>query len=133
MAGRGKSMVEYDWLTAYETARLGMVELDQIMPSRDGGGSMDFTRGELLESTTISSPEEILLKKEAFLSMSQEAKEIVQLIFNAPQEIIDCFMTETYEKVSKKKIKEYLIINGWHPNTVKKCFGELREFTTNLC
>jgi hypothetical protein len=133
MSGHGKSMVEYDWLTAYETAKKGLVELDEPFEKDRGEGfsKVDLLRIDTME-TDIILQENLVMKKEAYTQLSSEAKEVIEMIFNAPAEILECFMAPKYNKVSKNQIKNYLLINGWNPNIVRNCFAELRSFVANF-
>lgn len=133
MAGHGKSMVQYDWLTAYETATKGMIELDEPIhvDHRGSGGDVKTYRIDTMESPIVSQ-ESILIKKDAYLALSQEAKEVIEIIFNAPKEILECFVTDTYDKVSKRKIKNWLLTQGWNRKKVRFCFAELRDFSSNF-
>jgi hypothetical protein len=133
MSGNGKHLVIYDWLTAYETGIKGMIELDEPIQTNKRGrfGDIETLRIDTMESP-ITSPETELIKKDEYLALSLEAKEIIEMIFNAPKEILECFMTPTYNKISKGKIKEHLVSHGWSKKQIKDCFGELKKFASNF-
>lgn len=140
MSGTGKHFVWLDYLTAYEVAwRGGIVSLDALIsgtsssqsyPPQESGYGMRFL--DSLESD-LPSPEDTLLKKEAFTSLSAEAKEVILLILNSPQEILDCLLTPKYNKISKDRLLIFLTTTkGWKPKVVAKCFKELKEFSSDL-
>lgn len=140
MSGTGKHFVWQDYLTAYEVAwHDGIVSLDapisgasyqQSYTPQEPGYNIRFL--DSMESD-LPSPEDTLLKKEAFLGLSTEAKEVVILILNSPQEILDCFFTPKYNKISKDRIWKFLSENkGWKPKVITKCFRELREFSSDF-
>ena len=128
MAGNGKHFVWLDYLTAYQTAWYGLVELDEPISAQSKGmhENVDMLRMDTLENETMSQ-EETYCKKEAIENLSEEAKEIIDLVFNAPAEIIACFITPKYNKISKDKIRDFLLDKGWNQKIIKKCFAELRE------
>jgi len=135
MSGRGKSFVWLDYLTAYEVAwHEGVVSLDTPTNRSNSGDQQDS--GMIFLDTfesDIPSPENILIKKEAFLNLSEEAKEVILLIFNAPQEILDCFFTAKYHKISRDKIYQFLIQNKhWNRKVVNRCFKELKDFSSQI-
>jgi hypothetical protein len=134
MSGNGKHMDMYAWLTAYVTGNEGMVEFDAPV-RRDRGSKLEPVNILLIDDTIIElpSPEKILMKREAYTNLSQEAKEVIEMIFRCPQEIMECFMTPKYHKISKKKVLEYLITAmGWTPKRVSRCFAELKEFSATF-
>ena len=129
MAGNGKHFVWQDYLTAYQTAWYGLVELDE--PVRMINKALSGEDTELLRVDTFTnsamSQEETYCKKEAIDQLSEEAKEIIDLVFNAPAEIMACFITPKYNKISKEKIHDFLLDKGWNQKIIKKCFAELRD------
>lgn len=131
MSGKGKGFVWHDYLTAYNTAWKGLVELDA--PSHKLK-SMDEPA--LLVETFESpceNPEEAYMHKEAWEKLSEEAKTVAKLIFESPMEILECLMAEKYHKISKHKIKIYLIKKlGWKSKSVKRCFAELKDFASDF-
>lgn len=126
MAGKGKSLVWLDYLAAYETAWHGMVELDCPVTEDSGVTMKDMM------ASRFEDPEENLIKKDSLASLSSESKEIIDLIFNAPSEVLACFITPKYNKISKNKIKEYLIKEGWLEVTVSRCFKELKDLCSDF-
>jgi hypothetical protein len=141
MSGHGKGFVWQDYLTAYEVAwHDGIVSLDAPISGASPQQSHFIQEPEyggmrFLDSmkSNLPSPEDTLLKKEAFLSLSSEAKEVVMLVLNSPQEILDCFFTPKYNKISKDRIWKFLSENkGWKPKVITKCFQELREFSADF-
>jgi hypothetical protein len=127
--GHGKSMVWQDYQTAFEVCfHNGINSLDEQLnsgePTAKAATKMDF-----LEDEVALSPEEILIRKDAFLFLSSEAKEIVSIIFNAPAEVLETFTSPKYNCIHKKRIGAYLIKEKkWPTNIVCKCFDELKSF-----
>lgn len=132
MAGNGKHFVWQDYLTAYEVVwHEGVVSMDA---PHNSNGQNDNTMLFLdTFESDLPSPENMLIKKEAFLGLSAEAKEVILLILNAPQEILDCFFTAKYHKISKDKIWKFLIENKkWNKKVVNRCFKELKDFSSQI-
>ena len=121
--GRGKTMTFYPWLTVYNAIHYGDIPYNEY-PEEDD-----------MESITLpsnSNQEKEIIKQDLFDKISKEAKEVIALILNSPTEIIETFITEKYKKISREKIKNRLIINGWKQQKVEKVFSELKTFVTNL-
>jgi hypothetical protein len=133
MSGHGKSMMVYDWLIAFETAFHGLLELDKpIAKDRgEGPGEVYVLMVDRME-TEIPSAEETFLRKEAYSSLSKEAKEIINIVLNAPDEIMECLTCPKYNKISKSKIKTYLMGQGWNRQKVKSCFAELKGYASEI-
>lgn len=121
--GTGKTMMFYPWLTVYNSMHYGDIPYCENVEEDDK------------ESITLpsdSNQEKSLIKKDLAEKLSEEAKEVIALILNSPVEILETFMTEKYKKISKEKIKEHLVINGWHQRKVDKTFSEIKTFVTDL-
>jgi hypothetical protein len=127
MPGHGKSFVFYHYLTAYNTCWKGIEELDEFIRGNEFSPSGEGIRRIDLLETDLMSPEETLIHKDALEKLSSEAKEVIILIFNAPKEILETLAADKYDKVSKRKIRDFLIREkGWERANVKKCFRELK-------
>jgi hypothetical protein len=57
----------------------------------------------------LPSPEEIVIKKQLFQQLSQEAKELINIILDAPDEIVELIKTREQKRITKRKIKDHLI------------------------
>lgn len=53
------------------------------------------------------SPEDIVIKKDLYNKMSVEAKEIISIILNAPDEILKEIATPKRKQVTKKRVKKF--------------------------
>jgi len=126
MAGNGKHVNPYDYLTVIETCKKGVVELDRPVIK----GKMyteDVTALDMMPGIDPSQ-EELIIKRDSFSKLSKESKEIIEIVLNSPADIIDCFITPKYNKISREKIKAYLVKEGWNDKTVKTCFQEIKDF-----
>jgi hypothetical protein len=126
MSGNGKHFVWQDWQTAYEIIYHGLIELDAPVALQDQTVSL----GDFLQTESLS-PEETFIEKESYQNLSEEAKDVISLIIGAPQEILDCFTTPKYNKISKERIAQFLSKNlRWDKKRISFCFQEIREFVS---
>jgi len=64
--------------------------------------------------------------------LSNEAKEVVGLIYNAPYTIIQLLSTRKRETITLTSIERFLIESGWSKKRVQKTVRELKNFSSNL-
>jgi len=91
------------------------------------------------EIATIKNPLDILLEKEKteekkkkFQSLSDEAKQVIQMVLNTPTEIVDLIFTEKLKKISKNKIALMLQRQWKDKKYVNKVISELEEYVKIL-
>jgi len=82
--------------------------------------------------SNLPDPEKILIMKDEFSHLSNEAKEVVGLIYNAPYTILQLMKTQKRENLTIGSIEVFLIENGWSKKRVAKVFRELKSFVKNL-
>lgn len=126
MAGTGKKAVWHDYQVAFEAVWRGLEELDKPVLTKAGNGQT-LLFGETLPSKGYS-PEEIAIKKDAYTRLSSDAREIFDIIVEAPAEIINALKTPKYNKISVRKFSAFLKEGGWSCQDIENCFSELREF-----
>ncbi len=119
----GKKMMFYPWFCVYNSLHYGDIPYNEHPDENDK---------ESITLPSIDNQESLCIKKDLTTKLSNEAKDIIRLILNSPIEIIETFMTMNYKKISKTKIKEHLVMNGWQPQKVDKTFSELKTFVTDL-
>ena len=112
MSGKGKGFIWQDYQTAYETAWHGLIALDEPVhdiesgPVGGGHGTAAYiTRMDQMPTEEMSQ-EDVYIKKDLYQALSQEAKEVIMMVLNAPKEILECFMTPKYDKISKDQIRK---------------------------
>jgi len=72
-------------------------------------------------------------KKEAFENLSSEAKEVVNIVLNSPDEILQLICTSKFGMYSKDLLKKYLHKNkGWENKKIKKVFRELSKYVNAM-
>lgn len=121
--GRKKRMALYPWITTYASMQYGNVPYNESPVEGEG---------ESIVLPSAHNPEKIVIKKDLTTKLSDEAKEVITLILKGPAEVLEMFMTEKYHTISKGKIRQYLIDNGWKTHKVEKVFSELKVFVTDL-
>lgn len=110
-----------DWQVAYNVAR--------------GFSDVPYNESEVDENFILpsaSNQEKELLRKEEFLTLSDEAKDVVRLILHSPADILKDLTTMKYGCISKDKIRKKLFTMGWKHRLIDKTFLELKKFTNNL-
>ena len=124
LTAKGKATNLYSYLTVYQTMRYGDIPyFEQSVPRENQ---------EEIMLPSSSNQERDIIKKDLFAKLSSEAKEIINIVLNSPNEILEIFKTPKYNLISRNKIKEYLVSNGWKTKSVKKAFSELKEFVMNF-
>lgn len=83
---------------------------------------------EVILHSRILSPEETLLRKSTLENLSEEAKEVIRLIFIAPAEITEQFTSKTRNTISKVKLLNYLYRQlKWKRKKINSVEKELKE------
>jgi hypothetical protein len=75
----------------------------------------------------------LLLRKEAFRELSEEAKETALLILETPSELLSSIFTEKYNMFSRRRLRKFLRKrNGWTQQKTKKVLKELNFYTKEI-
>lgn len=88
----------------------------------------DIFKDEIILESKFISAENAFLKKEAFDNLSNEAKNLIHLIINAPDEFINLFKTPQKMILSKNTFKECLIDVWKSPILADQILGEIKEW-----
>lgn len=88
----------------------------------------DEESDELILPSSELGAEGKLLKEEAFNRLSQEAKNLIITVINAPDEFINLFTTPKRALFSKSMFKECLIKSWKSPILVETILGEIGEW-----
>lgn len=99
-----KAIVEAHYITAFQILISG--EWFSVNPCDC------YSKHEFPLFSTYPSAETLLLKKEAYEQLSNEAKEIIWAIANCPEELLDIFKTKR-KKVFSKKVTRKHFRNKW--------------------
>lgn len=80
------------------------------------------------EKTT---PECALMKRESYLSLSKEAKDVIDIILNGPAEIIDALSSPILKKITRKNVWSYISCN-LGISRARKVQREIKNFVSKL-
>jgi len=128
-----------DWALMYaarqeSVAKISMSDFDFNSSGQDDKNAIvkPFLIRELC---TLSNPESLLLEKEqeqivsdGYSSLSDEAKQCINMIFNAPAEILDMISSPKTKKISKNKIFAMMKKQWKDRRAAQKVINELDEF-----
>jgi hypothetical protein len=77
--------------------------------------------------------ENLLLRKDAFRELSEEAKEVIEIILHIPAELLMYSITEKYGFFSLKRFRRFMRRrNGWTRKKTLEVFRELREYSKEI-
>lgn len=86
---------------------------------------------DVLQSETelkyMSTPEQIFLRKESVLALSDDAKNLLKFVLDVPDDLIHC-ITGKRGEISKEKLVIFLRVIGWTPSKINKTFKERNIF-----
>lgn len=107
-------------------------------------GEIPYSETELFDEegnkwSTISLPtgllnqEEIYFRKEAFDNLSDEAKEVINTVLNAPDEILSHFVTSKFGFYSRVRLmKYYQKYRKWKWKNIEKIFKEIGVYLDSI-
>lgn len=116
---------EVDLLTAYNLmfGKEGQISYSEL----PWGDSEQF----ILPSD--SNQEKSFLRREAFEKLSDEAKEVIDVLLNSSGEILQIICTSKFGMYSKRLLKKYFHENkGWKNKKIEKTFREITHYVNAL-
>ena len=104
---------------------------------KDGIQTISTIENQDEESTEIilpsnENPENILIKKQNYQNLSNEAKEVINIILNSPQEVMDLFLTPKKREVSISRLKTILTKSWKSALIVESAFKEISKWVKRL-
>ena len=88
--------------------------------------------GTIILKSKKNNPETMLLKKQQFNNLSEEAKEVIQLILNSPTEILELIKTPKQNRITRTRVKKYFS-TVWHSKFItEKTIEEIEEWVQEL-
>lgn len=129
---RGKGKNDFGFLVACQLYAYGTMSIEDTINNGEqdegGGLSVKDTIADLAPGA-----EQTLIKKELVENLSEEARSVMQLILEAPVDVLRLLKTPRYDKVSRRRISRYLKDTyGWDPITIERSFEELKELCKNF-
>ena len=77
--------------------------------------------------------ESVIIRREAFTNLSEEAKETALLILETPSELLGILFTSKYNIFSKRQLRKFLCKrNGWDKKKTKSVLEELRMYSKEI-
>ena len=93
--------------------------------------SMETTPG--AETNSIPLPDEYAHQTLLRQSLSDEANYVLDLIFNAPMEILQTIRTPVSHNITSTRISAFLRKSvGWSNDRINQTFNEIRRYVANL-
>lgn len=115
---------EVDLLTAYNL----MFGNGQVAYSE-----LPWGDSEQLILPSDSNQEESYLRKEAFEKLSDEAKEVINVLLNSSGEILQMICTSKFGMHSKRLLEKYFHENkGWKNKKIEKTFKEITHYVNAM-
>jgi len=78
------------------------------------------------------SPEDMLIKQEAYQRLSEEAKEVIMMIVSSPNEILDMLMTPKKKLLTQKSIARYFKKIWMSEFITELTIKEIKQWVKNL-
>lgn len=120
------SVNSFNYLAAYNILR-GFKPISTIESSTE-----DDETDEIILKSNIPDPEKRLLKIGEFENLSEEAKEMICVIVNAPPEFFNLIKTPKRSLISKKMLKT-LFVELWYSEfIVEETLHEIEEWIKTL-
>jgi len=94
------------------------------------GTSWREVREQLNKQDFIETPESLTAFKELLESLSEEAKEVVNIVLNTPTELVDALFARKEKGkggLNRHQLRSYLRYCGWKYRAIETVFGELRK------
>jgi hypothetical protein len=120
----GNKVNEYNYLVVYNYIREGAKNIPTTEVIED-------ETNDIILPCPIN-PEEQLIKKQNYNRLSSEAKEVINIILNSPQEVIELFMTPKLKKISLIRLKRILAKSWNSPLLVENAIQEIKEWVRKL-
>ena len=75
---------------------------------------------------------DLLIRKELVSNLSDDAKEVVLAILNAPINILEALSPANYKRPTRNMLRKYLFQSGWQHKKIDVVFDELKEYCDQL-
>lgn len=120
-----KKANQYDYLIVYQyIINNGCAKISSE------NNTEDITDGLILPS--VVNPEKELIKRDNYKNLSEEAKTIIDIVLNSPQEVLTLFTTPKHKRISLRRLKEILSKNWQSPIIVENSIEEIKKWVKSL-
>ncbi|MBU0777757.1 hypothetical protein KKF82_05825 [Patescibacteria group bacterium] len=101
------------------------------------GVTVDEVRQELLgQLLRRSNVERMVILKDSVKKLSAEAREVIRIILNSPEEMVEYLWgmeEKQITKITQRDLRQYLNWSlGWPFLVIEEVFGELKRFVKNF-
>jgi hypothetical protein len=114
---------QFNYLVVYQYIRHGIELINCLENDCE-------EEGIILEA--VSNPEHDFMKKESYERLSDEAKEVIDIVLNSPNEILELFTTPKQQKISAALLKNVLSKTWKSRFIVENVFKELKQWVNQL-
>lgn len=116
---------------------MNYVEYEYLFLLNDNWKSLEFLDSFLstceYKCLASANPEEIIIRKDLLNSLSDQAKEVVELILISSGEVLDIILSKRKTFISKGRLKDFLVHEkGWAYKEVDLVFEELHLYIKDL-
>jgi hypothetical protein len=123
----GNKANEFNYLIVYNYLKEGI----QTVSTSENLDKEDLSKEEIILKSEIN-PENLYIKQENYQQLSAEAKEVIDIILNSPQEVLNLFLTPKRKHVSIAKLKT-ILAHCWNSTLlVESAFMEIRKWVKKL-
>jgi hypothetical protein len=127
MSGKGKGFVWFDYLIAFNLQwKQGLISYEE-----NPIYNLDLQL-EVSNSNHQANTESLIIKKDLTEKLSKEAKDIIKLVLQSPEEVIKELKGDRYNIISKDKIYIFLRKQGWKRKKIDGAFLELKKFVSEF-
>lgn len=79
------------------------------------------------ELLMFATPEQIFIRKESVLALSDDAKNLIKFVLDTPDDMLE-FITGHRGEISRERLVIFLRAIGWNHTKIQKTFKELKFF-----
>jgi len=119
---------EYNYLIVYNYIKDGCLQNINTIEVQNS----DLPEDGIILNTEQENPEDFLIRKDEYNHLSTEAKEIINIILNSPQEILELFITPKRKNISISRLK-VILSKCWNSSLmVESAFKEIKRWVKKL-
>jgi len=121
-----------DYVSGYIVMKGKWLEvIDDNKTFDDLGSSTEISVENSIVLIDNETPEKEVIKNDTYQKLSQEAKEVIQIVLNTPSEILEIIATPKLAKIKPEKLRDYLHMT-YSKRVVRRIYRELKRFTSGF-
>lgn len=118
-----KKAKSFNYLIVYNYLRYGCKKVNTMETIDE--------EGEYILKSPLN-PEKELIKKDSYQKLSREAKEIINIVLNSPQDVLELFLNPKRKNISLKRLKQVLIVNWKSTFLVENAIQEIKNWVNKF-